>query len=497
MTATEASEGGERRAAGESLAVAAAGSTIWNLGSQVLQTFLGFGTTVLLTAWLRPEDYGVFGMASTLVVFFGILGDGGLSTALIRRPQLDAAAETTAFAMTLLGGLLLAALTAVAAPGLGLYFKSRQVGVMSAVLATNFLMLAPGRVSFAKLTRRLSFRTLSLLGIATSATASGFSILAARRGFGGWSLVVSTLVAPLVTSCLYIAVAPPKVTPRLFSRSLARELSAFGANLSGFTIAVCIAWLPWTMLLGRVADSSAVGLFGMATRLVVYSTEKIGSAFAAVFLPSVATMTFEERRRIYLKTLRTLAMCTAPVAIGFIAVADELVTVLSARWIGLAPAIKGLGVGAVAAPLAMLSTTLLTADGRSGTVFRIGLFTIPLVWTGAALAALFGGLSSFVIAWSAMTIVNAIIVLGIPAADLGGAVRILRSVGRPVLAAALMGAGVELLQRVTGTAGHRSGLPLGVVAGALLYLGFGRVLMKDDLLRALRLLGSALGRRPR
>jgi O-antigen/teichoic acid export membrane protein len=489
-----APEAGEGPGARPSLAVAAAGSTIWNLAAQVLQTLLGFGTTVLLTTWLRPEDYGVFGMAGTLVAFFGILGDGGLSTALIRRSELDFTIETTAFAMTLVGGLVLAAITAIAAPGIGIYFKSREVGVMGAVLSTNFLMLAPGRVSFAKLTRGLRFRTLSVIGIATTAVASASSILAASRGFGGWSLVVSTLVAPVVMSCLYLLVAPPKIAPRLFSRPLARELSAFGAHLSGFTIAVCVAWLPWTMLLGRVVDSSAVGLFGMGTRLVVFSTDKVGSAFAAVFLPSVATMTFEERRRAYLKTLRTLAMCTAPVAIGFMAVANELVTVLSSRWSGLAPVIKGLAVGSVAAPLAMLSTTLLTADGRSGTVFRLGLFTIPVVWAGAGLAALFGGLSSFVTAWSALTIVNSIVFLSVPAADLGGAIRILRSVGRPVLAAALMGVGVTLVLRVTGTAGHRIGLPLGILAGAIFYLGFGRLLMKDDMQRGLRLFGSALRR---
>jgi O-antigen/teichoic acid export membrane protein len=228
--------------------------------------------------------------------------------------------------------------------------------------------------------------------------------------------------------------------------------------------------------------------------LVVLSTDKIGSAFAAVFLPSVATMTFEERRRVYLKTLRMLAMCTAPFAIGFIATADEVVMVLSAKWSGLAPVIKGLAVGAVGGPLAMLSTTLLTADGRSRTVFRLGLFTIPMVWGAAALAALFGGLSSFVFAWSALTIVNTIVFLGVPATDRRDAVRIIRSVGRPVLTAVLMGVGVELLQRMTGTAGHRIGLPIGVAAGGILYLGIGRLLMKEDLLRALGLLASALRR---
>jgi O-antigen/teichoic acid export membrane protein len=488
---------GDRPADRRSLAVAAAGSTVWNLASQALQTLLGFGTTVLLTKWLRPEDYGVFGMASTMVLFFGIFGDGGLTTALIRRPKVDPTTETTAFAMTLLGGLVLAVLTGLAAPGIGVYFKSREVGIMAAVLSANFLVLAPGRVSFAKLTRKLRFQTLSVIGIATSAISSGLSLLAASRGFGGWSLAASFLAAPVVMTCLYLIVAPPKLVPRLFSRALARELSAFGAHLSGFTIAVCIAWLPWTMLLGRVSDSAAVGLFGMGTRLVVFSTDRIGSAFAAVFLPSVAKMPFEERRHAYLKTLRTLAMCTMPVAIGFVSIADEFVTVLSVRWSGLAPVIKGLAVGASVGPLAMFSTTLLTADGRSRTVFRLGLLVIPLVWTGSALAALVGGLSSFVFAWSALTIISTVVFLSMPAVNLGGAISILRSVERPMLAAGLMGAGVEALQQVTGTAGHRIGLPLGIVAGAILYLGIGRLLMKDDMLRALRLLRSALHRSDR
>jgi O-antigen/teichoic acid export membrane protein len=478
-----------------SLAVAAAGSTMWSLASQVGQTLAGFATTMLLTFWLSPADYGVYGMASTAALLLGVLGDGGIGSALLRRPAIDDAVETTAFFMAMAGGLALTALALAAAPAIGAYFGSREVGAIAALLAANFLLLGPGRVSFAKLGRALRFRAQAIAGISASIVASGVSLVLAAGGAGAVSLAVAYLVAPALLTVMFIAAAPPRVAPRLFSRPLARELSAFGARISGYSVAVSVAWFPLLMLLGKVTDAAAVGLFNMATRLVVYAADRIAAAFCAVFLPSVAQLAPEERQRVYLATLRTLAMCTAPVALGAFAVADELVVVLPARWAGLAPTLKGLALGAAVEPLAMLPATLLTAEGRPRTVMRLGLLMIPVAWAGVGLAAWQGSLAAFVAAWLAINLVGVVVYFAAAAGGLRRAGPSLRAVGVPLLAAALMSAGVEALQWATGTAGRAPGLPLGIGAGLALYLAAARVLLRHDLGRALRLVGSALRRR--
>jgi len=477
-----------------SVAVRAAGSAMWNVAQQAVQTVLGFATAAALTIWLRPDDYGVFSMAATIVAFIGIFGDAGLTQTLVRRPELDEVVEASGFVMAMLAGLLLTAAALLAAPVLGLYFGRRDVGVMAAVLAANFLITAPGRVSSAKLMRQLRYRALSAIGLTSSVIASALGIMAASRGMGGWSLALSFLAAPAILSVLYWATDPPAVGRARFSRPVARELSAFGAKLSGFTLAVSIAALPTTVLVGRFAGPAALGLFSMGMRLIAIPTSKIGGAFSAVFLPAIGKVAPDERRRSYLLTLRTLTMFTAPVALGILAVADELVTVLPPSWSGLAPTLKIFAVGAVIESLGPMPTALLTAEGRSDTVFRLGLFVIPWAWLVFGVGAWMGTLSAFAVAWSVMNIVGGIVFLSVAAGNRKEAIRVLASLIRPIVAAVLMCLGVTLLLRVTGTSGRRSGLLVGIPAGVLLHYGLCSVLLPAETRRAVKLIRSALGR---
>ncbi|MEO5769889.1 MAG: oligosaccharide flippase family protein [Polyangia bacterium] len=484
----------EESAPGTSLAVSATRSTLWNVFSQVLSTLIGLASAGLLTVWLRPTDYGIFGMASTVVTFFGVFGDGGLSFALIRGPRLGPVEETTGFTMGMIGGAGLSLAALAAAPVMGFYFGSREVGVMAAVLAANFFLMAPSRPSFAHLARELRFRALSVVAIVAAVIASACGIVAASRGAGGWSLAISTLVAPAIMTFMYVLAAPIRVVPRQFSRPLARELSAFGANLSGFALAIAVAWFPITFLLGRVAGATAVGLLSMGMKLVALSTQKVGTAFSSVFLPSIMRVPPAERSRSYVIALRTLAICIAPIAWGVFAVADELVAVLSPSWAQLAPTLKGFAVGASVEPLASLPIAWLMAQGRSGTLLRLGLFMIPLAWIGYGAAAWFGTLQAFVAAWTIISAVNVVVFLVVPAENARQRIAVLRAPIRPLLAAMLMAAGVELMQRLTGTANHRWGLAVGIVTGVPLYAGLAHLLLREDFARTRRLVLSSVRR---
>ena len=93
---------------------------------------------------------------------------------------------------------------------------------------------------------------------------------------------------------------------------MARELSAFGAHLSGYAIGTAIAWLPGTMLLGRMFGPAAVGLYSMGLKLVALPTAKISGVFALVFMPAVMQVAPEDRRRAYRATLRLLVSVDRP-----------------------------------------------------------------------------------------------------------------------------------------------------------------------------------------
>jgi hypothetical protein len=177
------------------------------------------------------------------------------------------------------------------------------------------------------------------------------------------------------------------------------------------------------------------------------------------------------------------------------AVADELVKVLPPTWSNLAPSLRGFAIGALGESLAAMPTNLLIADGRAGTVFRLGLLNIPLAWFAFAVACWIGGLSSFVTAWSALNIIGAFLLLAVAAGNRKEWWADLRAVGRALLASVLMAGCIQFVLRITDTAGTRLGLPVGIAVGVIAYILFARLLLREEFRRGTRLVLSALTRR--
>jgi len=149
LTQAQASDSSQSTSGSEpapSLVVRAAGSSVWSLIGQVSQIVLGMATFALLSRWLTPSDYGLLGMAATVTSFVGVIGDAGVSSTVIRAPNLDATAESTAFWVSLGGGAVLAVLSAIAAPILARFYRNDAITPLSLVLATSFLLAGPGRV---------------------------------------------------------------------------------------------------------------------------------------------------------------------------------------------------------------------------------------------------------------------------------------------------------------------------------------------------------------
>jgi O-antigen/teichoic acid export membrane protein len=106
------------------LAVRAVGSSAWSMFGQIVQVGLGVASFALLSRWLAPSDYGLMGMAATASAFVGVVGDVGVSSLVIRLPTLDAEAESTAFWLSIMGGIVLAIVTAIAAPLIAHFYRN-------------------------------------------------------------------------------------------------------------------------------------------------------------------------------------------------------------------------------------------------------------------------------------------------------------------------------------------------------------------------------------
>jgi O-antigen/teichoic acid export membrane protein len=224
---------------------------------------IGFGGTVVVARLLTPRDFGVVALGMVLVLVAGLLSDGDLGAALIRRREPPDVRELEALtAFQLVVTIAIAGATAAAAPFLG------EVGWIAALMVCSMPFVAvqfPGRIL---LERSLAYRPLAVIEVAQVLTYHAWAIGFVLAGFGVWGLASAT-VAMRVTSALLMARLSPVglVRPR-FSWRRIRPLIGFGARFQ----AASATWLArdqgLIVLIPAITSVATLGLWTLARRLL-------------------------------------------------------------------------------------------------------------------------------------------------------------------------------------------------------------------------------------
>lgn len=480
----------------EPLAVRAARASLWSVAGQGGQQFVGVLSFVLLTRWLSPSDYGLAGMAAAVSSVLAIAGDTGVVAGLARQREIDGVAEATGFWVSLGGSIVLAAATAAAAPILSWYFSDDRIGPLSVAMGLNFVLSAPGRVPTAKLVKQLQFSLLARLSFAASVCGLVLGAAVACRGGGAWAIYAQTAATLGVQTVLLVAIVPYHASRREFSKGRAAELAAFGSGMTGFLLALTMARSGDAILGGRLVGPQPLGLLSMATKLGGVPVQRLSSAVASVFMPAHLEIAEEGRGAAFARALTLTEVVTFPVSLGVFAVAPEVVAFLPDRWFGLVPTLRILALGTLVEPIAWFSFAVLSGEGRTRELLKLGLTLVPIGWAGSLLGALGGSGAWLATAWAVWNVIYALAMANLVWKPLGlGQSPILRGLV-PLLAGLAMVGGVRAVLSATDTAGRAMGLLVGATTGVVIYGVALVTVMRDELNRLVDLTKGAFKRRP-
>ena len=174
-------------------------SVSWLAAAQVLRRVVTLGTTALLARLLKPEDFGLLGMATTLVGLLSILTDVGFPAALIQRKEVREEELSTVFwsSLAISFGLTLAGLACIY-PLSWFYHEPRVVPLCSVLLCT--LPMSGLATTDAILQRRLAFRQIAIMEFSNIVLVSVVGIVMALSNFGVWALVGQYLTTQAVSA---------------------------------------------------------------------------------------------------------------------------------------------------------------------------------------------------------------------------------------------------------------------------------------------------------
>lgn len=353
----------------------------WNSFSQFLTQAFQWVVMVILARLLRPEDFGLVGMAGIFTGLAAAVSDLGLGSAIIQRERMDERYLATVFwASFAMGVLLFGALTA-SASYVATFFHNPAVQPIMIVSSFGFFMGPWGVVPRSLLIRRLQFNQLAKVEVGLSVVSGITSASLALMGWGAWSIVGGGLVNSLA-SIILLWWQCPWYPHWCFDRAAFREMFDYGIHVTGSNVLNYFRTNLDYLIVGRKLGTSSLGFYTLAYKLMNYPRSIIPSLVTRVAFPAFSRLQNDQDhiRRGFLKMVHYISLVTVPALIGMFSVAPEFIRVTyGAKW---SPAILPLQILCFTGILGSLGTMVgstVRAIGRPDIEFKWTLFSLSLM----------------------------------------------------------------------------------------------------------------------
>ena len=429
------------------------------------------GSTAVLARLLIPEHFGLVMMVSAVTAIADQLRELGLSTATIQQKEINHREVTNLFWINVGAGTLLALVVCALSPAIAAFYNEPRLVVITCILSANFITGGLAVQHQALLARRLEFKKTSLVRLLCTVLSTLLAIFLAWKGFGFWALVWREIARNFLLA-VGMWIALPWVPGLPYRDTSVRGLVAFGGNMTGANILASISGGADRFLLGRFWGPDPVAHFRQAYQLLLVPMDQLISPLYQVTQPGLGMLQSEERRyeRYYCKVVLLISLVTMPFSL-FVAVFSSEVThiLLSARWAECAPIIAILSFSAFIKQPVDSSALILITRNRSRDYFLLSIVQnltfVALMFAGVRWAAI--GVAAADVAATYLLIVPKLrfIFKGSPI----GIRTYFLTLLRPVVASAIMAAGLLALKPVLGIASTAGILAAGSAAGAVLF----------------------------
>jgi O-antigen/teichoic acid export membrane protein len=368
---------GAASASRDNLARRTAHGFVWLMAQTVGSKIVGMGGQVILAWLLTPNDFGLWGAASIVMGFSGLIQQAGLRETLIHRQRTYHLWANSAFWMSVTLGILGGALTAAAAvPAAEFFHEERLIGILL-VLAGTAPLMSLDTVAEAKLQNQLRFGLLAGVnwGVAVATlvlTVAFASILPAQ--YKAYSFVLPRPIIALSRLWILWTNARPPVKwdaqVRRWKYLLSDSATLFTSNLF-----LMLQWQGDYIVLARLYDKAILGIYFLAFNLSIQTMQLFTGNLTNVLFPALSKLQADPKRQIraFLDATRMLALVAVPLCFLQMGVADPGVRMFfqDHKWQDAIPVLQALSLGMAFRVVASPGGSLIQAQGR----FRVILIT--------------------------------------------------------------------------------------------------------------------------
>jgi O-antigen/teichoic acid export membrane protein len=397
---------------------------------------------VLITARIiSPEDFGLVAIATSIIGYFLIFIDLGLTDAVIQQDYINNKQINTLFWINQAFNLIIALIIIALSPLLTWIFKETQLFWILVILSSGFIISSFSMQHYSLLKRNMLFKRIAIIEIIAVTTSSVITIILALNGFRYWSLVIRTIINYSIVSVLSWIFCQWRPGFPAWDKSVL-PLFKFGVNSIGTFFINNISRNLDKTLIGWKFGKEPLGFYSRAYYLADIPTNQLSTSLYHVSVSTLSKLRNDpsKYRHYYLMALAAISFIGMPLSFLMVTMSKDIIYVLlGPKWDISSNIFSILGIGTGIQLIYSTNSWLHISLGRSDRWLYWGIFSSVLLSSSFIVGLFFGVYGVAICYISIMTI------LTLPALHYAGKpvnlkiTDIIKTVWRYLSAAALTG----------------------------------------------------------
>ncbi|WP_068073813.1 oligosaccharide flippase family protein [Novosphingobium lentum] len=365
----------------------------WALVSQYTSFTIQFATSVVLARWfINPSELGLFSISFAAVSLVAFLQDFGVTRYINGERELTPDKLHTAFTVSVAFAWGIAVLALLAAGPIAAFYGDPQLLPITRVIAASYLLVPLAIVPQATCQRRMDYKSNTMIEVGASIANASTAVTLAVMGHGALALAWGAFAQQAAR----LAVSQWRaggMLPWPLRIHGARPVLRLGGTNSVLSTCYSITARAPELVIGRLIDKAAVGLFARASGLALQLRLLLAGAVTGVFYPA-----FRQVRDSgaplgppYIRVVAAYTGVVWPAMAGIAVLSQPLVQLLYGdKWVAAAPLLGWIALSQLCYVSLPLNADLpLLLDRMTGLIRRNVIETIASVLL-IAIAAPFG-----------------------------------------------------------------------------------------------------------
>jgi lipopolysaccharide exporter len=343
----------------------------WIIAWRMATRNLGLISTLILVRLLQPADFGLVALAAGFIASVDALSAIGVQDALVRARSLDRDLYDTGFGLSVLRGLLTAAVIAAIAWPVGDFFNDFRLSVVMLALSVGTVISAFENIGIIDFRRDLTFRKEFHMQLWSRVAGVVTTIAIAAVWPTYWALVAGILVNRVARLVQSYVMSPyrPSFTLRAW-----RQIIGFSMWTWAQTLLYQARERSDSIVIGRLLGPTQVGVFSVGLELGSLPITELVEPLGRVLFSGFASLrnAAEALGDMFLGSVGLGFLLILPAGLGISMIADPMVRLtLGENWIAAVPVVQIMAVGGTAAIFTTSCANLLNAISRPSVTFYI------------------------------------------------------------------------------------------------------------------------------